>query len=486
MPFDDLKHFIAALEEKGLLKRVRMPVSADLEITQITDRASKSGGPALLFENVAGSSMPVLINAFGSEERMALALDSPNVKALSNKFDDILSIAKNPPENAGLLDKLKLLYNIASDAGNALPKTVSSGPCKDVIVKNSPSLAGLPILKCWHEDGGKFITYPMVFTKDPETGKRNCGIYRMQVFDETTTGMHWHPHKDGARHFAKAIKMNQPLEVAVAIGSDPAVMFSAACPLPPDIDEMILAGLLRKNPVKMIKCETIDAEVPANSEIVLEGCVNPGESRTEGPFGDHTGFYSLPDKFPVFHLKCITHRKNPIYHATVVGRPPMEDCFLGYAIERLFLPLMKMQLPEIVDYHMPFEGVFHNLLIVSIKKQYPGHARKIMHALWGMGQAMFTKVIVVVDEDVNVHDPAEVAWKALNHIDPQRDMEFSFGPMDILDHASRLPGYGSKAGIDATHKWKEEGFVRDWPKEMIIPPEIKAIADKKWTAINGQ
>jgi 4-hydroxy-3-polyprenylbenzoate decarboxylase len=299
----------------------------------------------------------------------------------------------------------------------------------------------------------------------------------MQVFDARTTAMHFHPHKDGARHFSKS---KERMPVAVAIGSDPAVCFGAVLPLPPDVDEMIFAGLLRSEGVRMVKAETVDVEVPANAEIVLEGYVDPAEQRVEGPFGDHTGYYSLEEPFPVFHVTCLTRREKPIYHTIVVGPPVQEDDYIGYAIERLFLPLLRLHLPEVADYHMPFEGVFHNLLIVSIRKQYPGHARKVMHALWGMGQMMFNKVLVVVDHDVDVHDLSEVAWKALNHIDPERDIEFAHGPMDILDHASRLRGYGSKMGIDATRKWKDEGFERRWPDEIRMAPEIQALVERKW------
>jgi 4-hydroxy-3-polyprenylbenzoate decarboxylase len=302
----------------------------------------------------------------------------------------------------------------------------------------------------------------------------------MQVFDERTTGMHWHVQKGGASHYRKAKRRGQRVEVGVAIGADPAVCFAATLPLPEGIDEMLVAGFIRKKPVELIKCETVDVEVPAHAEIVLEGYVDTEELRAEGPFGDHTGYYSLADEYPVFHLTCLTHRKNPIYHTIVVGRPPMEDCHMAAAIETLFLPVMKKQLPEIVDFHLPFEGIFHNLALVSIDKQYPGHARKVMHALWGLGQAMVTKVIVVVDRDVNLRDYSEVAWKALNHIDPERDIEFVLGPIETLDHASRLPKYGSKMGVDATRKWPEEGFTRPWPDEIVMDPRIKELVDRRW------
>ena len=490
MVFKDLRDFIGTLEKKKLLKRVSVEVDRDLEITEIADRTIKQKGPALLFENVKGFKTPVLINAFGTEERMALALGVKSLSELTTQVNSLISDLMNAPgqSGGGLLGKLQALPKLMDLASKLFPKTVKTGPCKEVIIKDKASLAptgsGLdkfPIIKCWPQDGGRYITLPLVFTKNPENGKRNCGMYRMQVFDGATTGMHWQMQKDGARHFADTQRKGRDkIEVAVAIGSDPAVSFAGAVPLPPDVDEMIMAGYLRGAAVEMVKCETVDLEVPANSEIVLEGYVKADEKRMEGPFGDHTGFYSLPEEYPVFHITCITHRKDPIYQTIVVGRPPMEDCLMGLAIERMFLPIMRMHLPEIVDVHMPFEGVFHNLLLVSIRKSYPGHARKVMHALWGMGQAMFSKVIVVVDEDVNIRNSSEVIWKALNNIDPQRDMEFVMGPVDVLDHAARTIGYGSKVGIDATRKLKAEGFTRPWPEEMRIPPEVKAIVDKKW------
>jgi 4-hydroxy-3-polyprenylbenzoate decarboxylase len=381
----------------------------------------------------------------------------------------------------GLIGKLKMLPKLA-EMGSFFPKTVSSGPCKEVIRHEGFSLADYPILKCWPQDGGRFITLPLVFTTNPDTGKRNCGMYRMQVFDERTTGMHWQTHKQGAEHYRRRLQAggSKRMDVAVAIGSDPATMYSAILPLPPDLDEMMIAGFLRGKPVEMVKCETSDLEVPANAEIVLEGYVELGELRTEGPFGDHTGFYSLDDQYPVFHVTCITQRKDPIYAATIVGPPPMEDYFMGKAVERIFLPLMRLQLPEVRDISMPAEGVFHNLILVSIRKSYPLHARKVMHAIWGLGQAMFSKCIVVVDEGVDVQNASEVAWKALNNIDPQRDIEFVMGPVDSLDHSSRLPNFGSKMGIDATRKWPEEGFARPWPDVIEMTPEIKRRVDDLW------
>ncbi len=478
MPYRDLRHFAETLEGRGQLHRVKVPVDRDLEISEITDRLSKRGGPALWFESVRGSDIPLLINLFGTEERVCLALDVDTLDGLAARVEDLLALSDDTPRT--LLDKIKLLPRLGENA-RFFPKEAKDGPAQEVEETNRPSLARFPIPTCWPKDGGRYITYPLVFTHDPQSGKRNCGTYRMQVYDERTTALHMHLHKDAMRHFQKHREKGSRMEVAVAIGSDPAVAFAAVMPLPPDIDEMILAGFLRGEPVRMVRARTVDVLVPANAEIVLEGYVDPAESRTEGPFGDHTGFYSLADSYPVFHLTAVTHRERPLYQSILVGKPPQEDCWLGRAIERLALPILKRQFPEIVDMNMPFEGVFHNLMIVAIRKRYPGHARKIMNAIWGLGQAMFTKVIVVVEEDTNVHDMAEVAWKALNHIDPERDFQFSMGPVETLDHASRLPWYGSKVGIDATRKWKEEGFAREWPDEIVMSPEVKALVDRRWT-----
>jgi 4-hydroxy-3-polyprenylbenzoate decarboxylase len=477
MPFSDLRDFVRALEKNNELKRIPFQVDPYLEITDFADRAVKQNGPALLFENPKGSSVPLLINAFASMRRMELALGVDNIDDIALRIAGFLEMQK--PE--GLLEKLKMIPKL-NEINSAFPKTVSDGPCKEVIRRENFSLDEFPILHCWPGDGGRFITLPMVFSKDPKTGKRNCGMYRMQVYDGQTTGMHWQKHKQGADHYRRlaAEGKQSRMNVAVAIGADPAAIFGAILPLPPSIDEMLFAGFLRGQPVEMVKCETSDIDVPANAEIVLEGYLNLGELRREGPFGDHTGFYSLDDDYPVFHVECITHRKKPIYSATIVGPPPMEDFYMGKAIERIFLPLMKMQLPEVRDICMPAEGVFHNLILVSIRKTYPGHARKVMHAIWGLGQAMFSKCIVVVDEDVDVQNVAEVAWKALNNIDPQRDIEFCLGPVDSLDHASRLPNYGSKMGVDATTKFPSEGFTRRWPNAIKMSPEIVSRVDALW------
>jgi 4-hydroxy-3-polyprenylbenzoate decarboxylase len=381
----------------------------------------------------------------------------------------------------GILGKLKMLPKLA-EMGSFFPKNVSSGPCQEVVQTENFTLDDFPILHCWPMDGGRYITLPLVFSKNPVTGKRNCGMYRMQVYDGQTTGMHWQLHKQGAEHYRRLLVegKQQRMEVAVAIGADPATMYSSILPLPPELDEMMIAGFLRSKPVEMVKCKTVDLEAPAQAEIVLEGYVQLGELRTEGPFGDHTGYYSLEDDYPVFHLTAITRRKKPVYTATIVGPPPMEDYWMGKAIEKIFMPLLRMQIPEVVNMAMPAEGVFHNLMLVSIRKSYPGHARKVMHAIWGLGQAMFTKCIVVVDEDVDVNNYSEVAWKVFNNIDPQRDIEFVMGPIDSLDHASRLPNYGSKMGVDGTKKWPGEGFTRPWPPVITMDKDVKQRVDALW------
>ena len=476
MPYRDLRAFLRALEENGELKRIPFEVDPVLEIAEFADRSVKSGAPALLFEKPKGHDIPVLINSFASMRRMEIALEVGSVEEVARRIVDLLEM--RAPE--GLIGKLKMLPKLA-EMGSFFPRTVSRGACQEVIRTEGFSLRDLPALQCWPEDGGRFITLPLVFSRNPDTGKRNCGMYRMQIFDERTAGMHWQTHKQGAEHYRRMRHHGlKRMDVAVAIGADPVTMFSAILPLPPDLDEMIFAGFLRQRPVEMVKCQTSDLEVPANAEIVLEGYVELGELRTEGPFGDHTGFYSLADEYPVFHATCVTRRDQPIYATTIVGPPPMEDYYMGKAIERIFLPLMRLQLPEVRDIAMPAEGVFHNLILVSMRKSYPGHARKVMHAIWGTGQAMFSKCIVVVDEDVDVQNSREVAWKALNHIDPERDIQFVMGPVDSLDHSSRLPNYGSKMGVDATRKWPGEGFTRPWPGMIEMSPEVKRRVDELW------
>src|SRR5437899_2491829 len=501
---------MAALERAGELKTIHTPVNPILEIAEITDRVSKTGGPALLFQNVEGHpGSQVLINQFGSARRMNLALEVDSLDQVADRIRHFMDV-KSPQ---GFLNKVKMLPMLA-EMGKFFPKTVSTGSCKEVIKRDHLSVLDFPVLQCWPKDAGRFITMPCVITRDPKSGKRNVGMYRMQVYDEHTTGMHWQRQKVGAEHYREALRAaaashqgssspakaavdimartsggsvlvegDRPsgrMEVAVAIGTDPAITFSAIVPAPPDVEEYLIAGFLRQRPVELVKCETVDLEVPASSEIVLEGHVHLDELRAEGPFGDHTGFYSLADEYPVFHLTCVTHRRNPIYATTIVGKPPMEDGWMGKAVERIFLPLMRVTIPELVDINLPVEGIFHNLMLVSIRKSYPGQARKVMNAIWSLGQAMFTKVIVVVDEDVNVQEIAEVTLKALNHIDPERDIQFTLGPVDSLDHAARLANFGSKMGIDATRKWPAEGFTRPWPDEILMDAKTKEKVEKRW------
>jgi 4-hydroxy-3-polyprenylbenzoate decarboxylase len=549
LAYDDLRDWIRTLEKNGELKRIREEVSPELEITEITDRVSKTGnkgtreqgtgnsgkppsvegkyapgGPALLFENVKGfPGQAVLMNQFGSERRMAMALGVGRLDEIAERIKGLMNV-KAP---TGLFDKLKMLPQLGA-LTSAFPKTVTAkeAPCKEVILRSNFDLNAFPILKCWPYDAGRFITLPCVHTKDPRTGKRNIGMYRMQVYDGQTTGMHWQRQKVAAEHYREALRAaalwtgetegsasarvammaesaggaltvpdgpigglpqvalgnlkGSRLEVAVAIGTEPATTFAAIVPAPPEVEEFMIAGFLRGKPVEIVKCETVDLEVPASAEIVLEGYVELGELRSEGPFGDHTGFYTMTDEYPVFHLTCITHRRNPIYAATIVGKPPMEDAWMGKAVERIFLPAMKLTIPEIVDINLPVEGVFHNLMLVSIKKSYPGQARKVMNAIWSLGQAMFTKCIVVVDEDCDVQDVGEVVLRVANNIDPERDIQFTLGPVDSLDHSSRMPNYGSKMGIDATRKWKAEGFERPWPAMIEMDRATKAKVDAMW------
>ena len=528
MSYTDLRDWIAALDRAGELRKIRTEADPVLEIAEIADRVSKSrsdkygpGGPALLFQNIKGHpNSQLLINQFGSERRMRLALGVDSLDEIADRIRAFMDV-KSPQ---GFLDKVKMLPMLA-EMGKFFPKTVATGACKEVIKRDNFSLLDFPVLQCWPKDAGRFITLPCVITRDPRSGKRNVGMYRMQVYDGKTTGMHWQRQKVAAEHYrdslrsaAQATEGLAPsaaqgarsaagaavdimartsggsilpegtlpagkMDVAVAIGTDPALTFCAIVPAPPDVEEFLIAGFLRQKPVELVKCETVDLEVPADAEVVLEGYVNLDELRIEGPFGDHTGFYSLDDLYPVFHVTCITHRKDPIYATTIVGKPPMEDGWMGKAVERIFLPLMKLTIPEIVDINLPLEGVFHNLMIVSIRKSYPGQARKVMNAIWSLGQAMFTKCILVVDEDVNVQDLGDVTLKVLNNIDPERDIQFTLGPIDSLDHASRFPNYGSKMGVDATRKWSTEGFTRPWPDEIIMDAKTRTLVDGKWKAL---
>lgn len=473
MAYQNLREFVGRLDESGELRRIRVEVDPELEISEITDRVSKAVGPALLFERVKGSEYPVLVNALGSMKRVELALEVGDIEQVAERLTAILD--QKTPES--FLDKVKKLP-LLLDLAKMLPKTVKTGACKHRIRRGDEiDLATLPILKTWPLDAGRFITMPMVFTKG-RSGIQNCGMYRLQVMGPRTTGFHTHVHHDGAHNMRVDGRNRVP--AAAAIGCDPTTVMAAVLPAPPDLDEMMLSGFLRNKPVPMVQCETVDLKVPAESEIVLEGWVDLDDVRVEGPFGDHTGFYSLQDRFPTFHIECLTERQDPIYMTTLVGQPPQEDCWIGKAIERIFLPIMRKQFPEIVDVCMPFEGVFHNLMLVSIDKRYPGHARKIMHGIWSLGQAMFTKVVVVVDGDVDVQNPAKVVFHALANIDPERDLQFTRGPAELLDHASRLSCYGSKVGVDATRKWAEEGFDRPWPDLIRMDPATRALVDERW------
>lgn len=473
MPFDSLRSFVDALKRAGELHTISAAVDPYLEISEITDRVVKAGGPALLFENVKGSRFPVLTNQFGSQRRMALALGAHRLDEAANRLRALIDLS---PPGSSLGEKLGALKRFAPLA-NAIPKTVRDGSVQDVVVRE-PDLTKLPVLTTWPLDAGPFITLPLVITKDPRTNRPNVGMYRMQVYNARETGMHWQRHKQGRAH---AALWGDKVPVAVAIGSDPALTYAATAPLPPVLDEFAFAGLLRGKPVSLVQAKTVDVKVPAEAEFVLEGYVDNTDLRTEGPFGDHTGVYSLADQFPTFHVTCITHRRNPIYAATVVGKPPMEDAWLGKATERLFLPLLQMVLPEVVDMNLPVEGGFHNLAIVSIRKQYPGHAKKVMNALWGLGHMMMlTRVLVVVDEDIDVQDTRSVAWFALNNLAPERDVVMMPGPVDDLDHGSYNVAYGTKIGIDATRKSASEGYTREWPPDITMNGETKALVTKRW------
>ena len=477
----NLRDFISLLEKEGELIRINSLVNPELEITEIADRVSKmpGGGKALLFENVKGSKMPVLINAMGSFKRMALAMGGKDIEEAAAEITELLELKGVPKTFSG---KTKLLGKLV-DLSKIPPKVISSGPCQEIVIKDNIRLSEIPILKCWPQDGGRFITFPMVITKDPETGNRNVGMYRMHVYDDQNTGMHWQTQKDGAVHFEKKKRGGGKIEVAVAIGADPATVFSSVVPLPYGLDEFLFAGFLRKAPVELVKCKTVDLEVPAESEIVLEGYVDTEVSRAEGPFGDHTGVYTPIEPFPVFHVQCITMRKNPVYFTTIVGKPPMEDYYMGKAIEKTFLPILKKQLPELVDMNFPMEGTFNNAVIVSIDKNYPHQAKKVAHAIWGLGQLSFTKVVIIVDKSVNVHDLSAVALTVFNNIDPKRDLFFVEGPVDTLNHASPERDFGSKLGIDATAKMKEEGYARVWPEEIEMDGVTKKKVDAMWGSL---
>jgi 4-hydroxy-3-polyprenylbenzoate decarboxylase len=471
MAFDDLRDWIDHLRREGELAEVTAEVDPNLEIAEITDRVTKAGGPALYFTNVRGSRMPLLINQFGTERRTCMAFGVESLDELGQKVSDVLEM--QPPE--GLMDKVRALGRLKSIA-DSRPKSVSSGPCQEVVL-DPPSLASLPVMTCWPGDGGPYITLPAVITKDPRTGTRNVGMYRVQVFDETTTAMHWQIHKDAAADWRG---MGERMDVAIVLGVDPITAYTASAPLPKHIDELMLAGFLRGKPVELVKCRTVDLEVPARAEIVIEGYIAKGELRDEGPFGDHTGYYTPTEPFPVVHVTAVTTRRDPVYPSIVVGVPPQEDAWLGKVTERLFLPAVRMTMPEVVDYDLPIAGAFHNLCIVSIRKAYPGHARKVMHAIWGTGLLALTKGIVVVDADVDVHDYGEVMWQVGANVDPARDVVLADGPLDHLDHAPTLQFHGGKLGIDATAKGPAEGYTRGWPDRIRMTDDVRERVTSRW------
>ncbi len=468
----DLREWISALRDAGELVDVTAEVDPHLEITEIADRVMKAYGPALYFANTTGSTLPVLINQFGSWKRLGLALGVDHPDELAARISEILEL--QPPQ--GIVEKVKALGTLKTLASFS-SKMVKSGPCQEIWL-DEPNLDLLPILHCWPDDGGPFITLPLVFSKDPRTGARNCGMYRIQKVDARTAIMHWQIHKDGTEHLRQS---DGKIPVAVAIGTDPAVTYSATAPLPPGIDEMLLAGFIRGKAVEMVRCRTVDVEVPATAEIVLEGYVDANDLRPEGPFGDHTGFYTPVDDYPAFHLTGMSMRRDAVYSTTIVGKPPMEDYFLGKATERIFLPLIRTSLPDVVDMNMPLEGVFHNCVIVSVKKRYPGHARKIINAVWGLGLMSLTRCVIVVDHDVDVQNVSDVAFYALSNVDAGRDMVVTEGPVDALDHAAPYFAFGSKVGFDATRKWEGEGVVRTWPDEAVMDAETRARVDRRWT-----
>jgi 4-hydroxy-3-polyprenylbenzoate decarboxylase len=468
----DLRDWIALLEREGELVRVQAEVDPHLEMTEIVDRTVKAGGPALLFERPKGFEHPLLINQFGTERRMCLAFGVERLDDVGGKLGDVLEM--QPPQ--GLVEKVKGLAKLKSIA-DSRPKSVRSGPCQEVVLSGQDvNLDLLPIQTCWPGDAGPFITLPAVITRDPKTGTRNVGMYRMQKIDRSSTYMHWQIHKDGRMDY---LATDGRLEVAVALGLDPITTYAASVPLPKHIDELMLAGFLRGDAVELVKGKTVDLEVPASAEIVLEGYVETGDEGIEGPFGDHTGYYSPPEPFPVFHLTAMTMRRDAIYPSIVVGKPPAEDAWLGKATERIFLPAVRMSVPEIVDYDLPVAGAFHNCAIVSIRKTFPGQAQKIMHAVWGLGLLSLTKCVVVVDDWVDVHDYGDVFFRVTANVDPKRDVLLSEGPLDHLDHAPGTQFVGGKLGIDATHKLPEEG-AREWPPEIEMSDEVKELVVQRW------
>jgi 4-hydroxy-3-polyprenylbenzoate decarboxylase len=468
----DLREWIALLEREGELVRVKAEVDPDLEVTEIVDRTVKGGGPALLFEHPKGSERPLLINQFGTGRRMCLGFGVERLDDVGRKLEDVFEM--QPPQ--GLVEKVRGLKKLKSIA-DSMPKHVGSGACQEIVLTgDGADLDLLPIQRCWPGDPAPFITLPAVITADPRTGVRNVGMYRMQKIDARSTYMHWQLHKDGR---ADWLASEGRLPVAVALGLDPVTAYSASAPLPKHIDEFMLAGFLKGGPVELVDCKTIPLQVPANAEIVLEGWINEGETGIEGPFGDHTGYYSPPEPFPIFRLSALTMRRDAIYPSIVVGKPPAEDAWLGKATERIFLPAVRMSVPEIVDYDLPVAGAFHNCVIVSIRKAFPGHAHKVMHAIWGLGMLSLSKSVVVVDEWVDVHDYEDVFFRVCANVDPKRDVVIAEGPLDHLDHAPTRQFFGGKLGIDATHKGLDEG-TREWPEEIVMSDEVKALVDRRW------
>jgi 4-hydroxy-3-polyprenylbenzoate decarboxylase len=471
MAFQDFRDWLDHLRREGELHEVTAPVDPHLEIAEITDRVTRAGGPALLFRNVTGSDMPLLINQFGTERRMCMAFGVESLDELGGRVQSVLEMT--PPE--GLMDKIKALGKLKSLA-DSRPRTVRSGPCQEIVV-DPPTLDALPIMTCWPKDGGPFITLPAVITRDPRTGMRNVGMYRIQKLGPDTSAMHWQIHKDAAADWRG---MGERMDVAVALGLDPITAYTASAPLPKHIDELMLAGFLRGEPVELVPAKTVDLEVPARAEIVIEGHIVKGELADEGPFGDHTGYYTPVEPFPVLHVTAVTMRRDAIYPSIIVGVPPQEDVWLGKATERLFLPAIRMTMPEVVDYDLPVHGAFHNLAIVSIRKAFPGHARKVMHAIWGTGLLSLTKGIVIVDDWVDVHDYGQVMWQAGANVDPARDVVLTDGPLDHLDHAPARQFLGGKIGIDATAKWEAEGYDRGWPEVIEMTPEIRERVTARW------
>jgi 4-hydroxy-3-polyprenylbenzoate decarboxylase len=481
MAWDGMGAFVRALEGRAELVRIRRRVDPHLEVSAIADRVMKRGGPALLFEDVAGASFPLVINAYGSRARMGLALGVDDLEEHARAIEEL--VHTQAPSSARALAQLALKL---PELAHVPPRSVAHGACQDVVMTGDDvDLDVLPILTCWPEDGGPFLTLPQVITRDPETGVRNVGCYRMQKLDKRSTAMHWQVHKTGARHFRRARERGlQRLDVAVALGGDPAMAYAATAPLPDGIDEWMFAGFLRKRAVATVPCKTVALEVPAAADFVLEGYVDPSADLVdEGPFGDHTGYYTPVEKFPRFHVTALTHRTDAVFPATLVGPPPMEDAWLGKATERLFLPMLRLLFPEVVEMNLPVEGAFHNLVLISIKKQYPYHAARLAHGLWGAGQMTFSKVICVVDEDVDVHDLGQVAWRLLANLDPKRDFAFVDGPIDQLDHGANQALWGSKVCIDGTRKWREEGYTREWPEPCRMRPDVVARVDAMWAEL---